>query len=228
MLAVDYGSIARAAEVLHVSGAAAAKRIRQLEAIAGAKLLIRSGRGVTPTEMGLRVHPVSRDLLDRRDRVMELLGRSPVRDESRIPGLRRVLRRIEAPRPEYVVQQAEALLAAVFHATDEPIVLTRAKDGLICELNDASAELTGYRHDELRGRRVAELPLWRNMDLRDVLVERTSATGLPQFGEMLLVSKAGDELRVRGRFQAIHLHGERYILVTIPEVFNDRRDSVAA
>jgi PAS domain S-box-containing protein len=228
VLAVDYGSIARAAEVLHVSSAAAAKRIRQLEAIAGAKLLIRSGRGVTPTEVGLRVYPVSRDLVDRRDRVMELLGRSHAREESRIPGMRRVLRRVEAPRPEYVVQQTEALLATIFHASGEPIVLTRAKDGLICELNDASAELTGYRHEELRGRRVAELPLWRNMNLRDVLVERTSTTGRPQFGEMLLVPKAGDELKVRGRFQAIQLHGERYVLATIPEVFGHGRDSVAA
>ncbi len=228
VLAVDYGSIARAAEVLHISSAAAAKRIRQLEVIAGAKLLSRSGRGVRPTELGVRLYPESRDLLRQRDRVMGLLGRSPARDESRIPGMRRVLRRIEAPQPEYVVQQTEALLAAIFHATGEPIVLTRERDGLICELNDAGAALTGYRHDELRGRRVAELPLWRDLEQRDALVQRVSSTGRPQTGELMLLLKDGDEVRVRGRFQALQLHGERYLLLTIHEVLRPSPQSAAA
>lgn len=228
VLAVDYGSIARAAEVLHISSAAAAKRIRQLEAIAGAKLLSRSGRGVRPTELGVRMYPESREILRRRDHVMDLLGRASARDESRIPGMRRVLRRIEAPQPEYVVQQTEALLAAIFHASGEPIVLTREKDGLICELNDAGAALTGYRHDELRGRRVAELPLWREIEQRDALVERVSSTGQAQTGELTLVLKAGEEVRVRGRFQALQLHGERYLLLTIREVLHPSPQSAVA
>ncbi len=228
VLAVDYGSIARAAEVLHISSAAAAKRIRQLEAIADAKLLSRSGRGVRPTELGVRLYPQCRELLGHRDRVMDTMGRSPARDESRIPGMRRVLRRIEAPQPEYVVQQTESLLSAIFHASGEPIVLTREKDGVICELNDASAELTGYQHDELRGRRISELPLWRDIEQRNAIVERTSTTGQPQMGELVLVPKAGREVKVRGRFQSIQLHGERYILLTIHDVMSPDRCPAAA
>ena len=228
VLAVDYGSMARAAEVLRISSAAAAKRIRQLETIAGAKLLVRSGRGVRPTELGVRLYAASRDVLDRRDQVMELLGRAPARDDSRIPGMRQILRRIEAPRPEYVVQQTEALLATIFHASGEPIALTRARDGLICELNDAGAELIGYRHEELRGRRVEELPLWRETDSRNGIVERTAATGRPEIGELTLVAKDGDEVQIRGRFQGIQLHGERYILLTIREVLSPGRGSAAA
>ena len=228
VLAVDYGSMARAAEVLHISSAAAAKRIRQLEAIAGAELLVRSGRGVRPTELGLRLYGTSREVLERRDRVMEMLGRGPTRDDSRIPGMRQILRRIEAPRPEYVVQQTESLLAAIFHASGEPIALTRARDGLICELNDAGAELTGYRPDELRGRRVAELPLWREMERRDAIVERTATTGRAEIGELTLVAKDGGEVPVRGRFQAIQLHGERYVLLTVQEVLRGGRRSAAA
>jgi two-component system, sensor histidine kinase and response regulator len=159
---------------------------------------------------------------------MQMLGRAPTRDDSRIPGMREILRRIEAPRPEYVVQQTEALLAAIFHASGEPIALTRARDGLICELNDAGAELTGYRHDELRGRRIDELPLWREMDRRDAIVERTMATGRPEIGELTLVTKDGDEVPVRGRFQGIQLHGERYILLTIHDVVRSGRRSAAA
>jgi len=228
VLAVDYGSMARAAEVLHISSAAAAKRIRQLEAIAGAELLVRTGRGVRPTELGVRLYGTSKEVLERRDRVMEILGRAPTRDDSRIPGMRQILRRIEAPRPEYIVQQTEALLAAIFHASGEPIALTRARDGLICELNDAGAELTGYRPEEVRGRRVGELPLWREMERRDAIVERTATTGRAEIGELTLLAKDGGEVQIRGRFQAIQLHGERYVLLTVHEVLRRRRRSAAA
>lgn len=228
MLAVDYGSIARAAEGLFISSAAAAKRIRQLEAIAGAPLLTRSGRGVTPTELGVRLYGPCREMLEQRDRVMEQFGRSAGRETFRIPGMREVLRHVEAPRPEYVVQQAESLLSAIFHASGEPIILTRARDGLICDLNDATADVSGYGPDELRGRRVADVPLWRNLGAAQTLAERATRTGRPQTGELLLVPKSGRGIPVRGRLEAIQLHGERYILHTIHEVYVPLSTSAAA
>jgi DNA-binding transcriptional LysR family regulator len=51
--AVDLGSLGRAARLLRVSQPALSKRLRVLEALAGARLLDRSSRGVTPTPAGL-------------------------------------------------------------------------------------------------------------------------------------------------------------------------------
>jgi DNA-binding transcriptional LysR family regulator len=55
LLAVDTGSIAEAARRLHLTPAAAAKRIRSLEREIGAVLVSRSGRTIKPTQPGAAI-----------------------------------------------------------------------------------------------------------------------------------------------------------------------------
>jgi DNA-binding transcriptional LysR family regulator len=50
---VETGSIARAAQVLHIAQPALSVQMRQLESLAGCQLLSRSSRGVVPTATGL-------------------------------------------------------------------------------------------------------------------------------------------------------------------------------
>jgi DNA-binding transcriptional LysR family regulator len=50
---VEAGSIARAAQLLHIAQPALSVQMRQLEALAGCQLLSRSSRGVVPTETGV-------------------------------------------------------------------------------------------------------------------------------------------------------------------------------
>lgn len=50
---VESGSIARAAQVLHIAQPALSVQMRQLESLAGCQLLSRSSRGVVPTATGL-------------------------------------------------------------------------------------------------------------------------------------------------------------------------------
>ncbi|HEU4600097.1 MAG TPA: LysR family transcriptional regulator [Solirubrobacterales bacterium] len=73
-LAANLGSLGRAAVALRTSQPAVSKRIRQLEAAAGAQLLERSSSGVALTEAGKRLYPDARSLLDQADAVAELLG----------------------------------------------------------------------------------------------------------------------------------------------------------
>src|SRR5215210_6507012 len=72
--AVDLGSLGRAARLLRVSQPALSKRLRQLEALAGATLLERSTRGVRPTPAGTRLYLEARRLLDQAERVEELMA----------------------------------------------------------------------------------------------------------------------------------------------------------
>ncbi len=72
-MAVDLGSIGRAARLLHVSQPALSKRLQALEAVAGTKLLERSTRGVTPTAAGIRLYGTARRLLEEADSVEELM-----------------------------------------------------------------------------------------------------------------------------------------------------------
>ena len=72
--AVDLGSLGRAARALRVSQPALSKRLRGLEALAGARLLERSPRGVTPTRAGARLYSEARKLLAQADAVEDLLA----------------------------------------------------------------------------------------------------------------------------------------------------------
>ncbi len=72
--AVDLGSLGRAARLLRLSQPALSKRLRTLEALAGATLLERSSRGVKPTPAGHRLYLEARKLLAQAEAVEELMA----------------------------------------------------------------------------------------------------------------------------------------------------------
>jgi DNA-binding transcriptional LysR family regulator len=75
--AVDLGTLGKAAISLKISQPALSKRLRTLEAAAGAKLLERSSRGVEPTAAGRRLYPEARRLLQQADLVERVLESAP-------------------------------------------------------------------------------------------------------------------------------------------------------
>jgi DNA-binding transcriptional LysR family regulator len=72
--AVDLGSLGRAARLLRLSQPALSKRLRGLEGLAGAQLLERSPRGVTPTPAGRRLYVEARKLLAQAETLEELMS----------------------------------------------------------------------------------------------------------------------------------------------------------
>ena len=72
--AVDLGSLGSAARLLRVSQPALSKRMRALEALAGAQLLVRSSRGIATTPAGERLYVEARKLLAQADAVEELMA----------------------------------------------------------------------------------------------------------------------------------------------------------
>ncbi len=72
--AVDLGSIGRAARLLRVSQPALSKRLRALEVVAGARLLERSSRGVSPTRAGTELYMAARKVLAEAETVEALMG----------------------------------------------------------------------------------------------------------------------------------------------------------
>jgi DNA-binding transcriptional LysR family regulator len=71
--AAHLGSIAEAARSLHVSQPALSKRLRTLEAVVGAELLVRSSRGVTLTEAGQHLYNAALRVLDSADTIQALI-----------------------------------------------------------------------------------------------------------------------------------------------------------
>jgi DNA-binding transcriptional LysR family regulator len=72
--AADLGSLGRAARLLNVSQPGLSKRLRTLEALAGARLLERSPRGVALTPAGTRLYVEARKLLTQAEAVESLMA----------------------------------------------------------------------------------------------------------------------------------------------------------
>jgi DNA-binding transcriptional LysR family regulator len=72
--AVDLGSLGSAARLLRISQPALSKRMRALEALSGAQLLVRSSRGIATTDAGERLYVEARKLLAQADAVEELMA----------------------------------------------------------------------------------------------------------------------------------------------------------
>lgn len=72
-VAVELGSLGRAARLMRVTQPALSKRMRELELLAGTTLLTRSARGVRPTPAGERLYAEARPLLTQAERVEEIL-----------------------------------------------------------------------------------------------------------------------------------------------------------
>lgn len=65
----EHGSLTKAAEALHTDQPALSRAVRRLERIVGAPLFVRSSRGLTLTDLGHRLEPSVRELLELADTV---------------------------------------------------------------------------------------------------------------------------------------------------------------
>jgi diguanylate cyclase (GGDEF)-like protein/PAS domain S-box-containing protein len=215
VLAIEEGSIARAAGRLGISAPSAAKRIRGLEALAQDPLLVRGRRGVTATEAGARLYPVARELLGHRSRLVGALTGAPAADPLRIAGIHQLLGAIPVLSTEELFKASESVLSAIFHASADAILITRAQDGLIDEVNDAAVRLLGYDRDDVRGGKVSEVEIWEDSARRDELVHAAVLSREPQRAELVLRARGGDRRLVTARFEAIELREEIHVLITI-------------
>jgi PAS domain-containing protein len=158
--AVDERSIRRAAARLHVSPAAVAKRLDNLEAVVGKPLLVRSPRGLVPTLDGTDFYNRAVDVLDstaalvgdRRDEAAETLRR-----------VRKVLGR-QVPRPTHaILVDTERLLANTLDILSEGVAIL-GPDDVLLEANDAFSEVVGVDRAALVGRRIDGLEASRWAD----------------------------------------------------------------
>ena len=118
---------------------------------------------------------------------------------------------------EELLKRTEAIMAAIFHGTSEPIIVSRASDGLIHEINDAAVRLLGYDQHAIRGRSAFEVDLWEEPDRRNHHVQQAIATRQPQEARLVIRTRTGDHRAVRARFEAIELRDTIHVLVTIRE-----------
>lgn len=120
----------------------------------------------------------------------------------------------------------EAKLAAAFWATPDALAISRLSDGLLVEINDAWATLTGYPRHHALGRSTPELGLWADQD-RSRLVHALQSQGAVRDFEARLRTRAGDERICRIHATVLPLEGEPHVLAVLRDVTLERQARLA-
>lgn len=174
--------MAGAAGLLGISRPAIAKRIRNLETMAGRTLLQRSGRGVALTDAGAALLSSARRVLGERDVMLEALARIRGERPHAEDGLRRLLSSPPAharvaQQPEARLAEAEELLELVLQTTATCIAITDLDSGEVLVVNDAFCAVTGRTREQLVGSTHTGCRLWEEPSVREQIVERARGAG---------------------------------------------------
>lgn len=118
VVAVEQGSLSSAATSLGVAQSALSRQVSQLERQLGCRLLHRTGRGVTPTEMGHLMLPQALSLLNESKELMDRIAKNKDRPSGKVsiavlPALSRhligsLLKKVQGSYPDIRLEVIEA------------------------------------------------------------------------------------------------------------------------
>jgi PAS domain S-box-containing protein len=221
------GSLVAAAELLGISRPAVAKRIGNLEALAGRALLHRGGRGVRLTDSGAVLLAGARRVLEEREVLVGLVSEIRGDGPSPIAGLRELLGHSPAnsraaQKPEARLAETERMLELVLRASGTAVVISDPETAVIHEVNDAFCRFTGRSREELlTGEPASET--WYDTREREGVLEEVRRSG---FAERVVVRIQRPDGSVRiGETTAhfVQLASSRQLLSTIDDITEQHR-----
>jgi PAS domain S-box-containing protein len=222
------GSMVAAAARLGISRPAVAKRIRNLEALAGRPLLDRGARGVRLTAAGATLQASARRMLAERDLLASVLAELRGEDPSAIAGLRGLLGHSPAAvraaqMPEARLAETERVLELVLQASATGVVISDPETSVVHEVNDAFCRITGRTRAELVSQPASAFdPCYESGD-RDKMIQELRRAGVAE-RVVFEVQRPDGTVRVgetTARF--INLAGTRQLLSTVDDVTEQHR-----
>ena len=97
----------------------------------------------------------------------------------------------EVQRAQDALRQSEKKFAKVFHSSPDGIMILRAEDGLIFDINESFEQLLERSRDEVVGRTVNDVGLWARPELRAGFLAELRARGMVVGYEFELRTKSG-------------------------------------
>jgi diguanylate cyclase (GGDEF)-like protein/PAS domain S-box-containing protein len=116
------------------------------------------------------------------------------------------------------VQAQEEKFTAVFHYSQQGIILTKLYDGVIIEVNNGFVNLVGYQYDEVIGKTITGLGIWIREEDRQTIVSRLSREGAVQGAELQFRRKSGDIMAVLFSASTLTINNEICILSNISDI----------
>jgi diguanylate cyclase (GGDEF)-like protein/PAS domain S-box-containing protein len=143
--------------------------------------------------------PVKPLAVGRRDEVGEL-----------IEGFNALLAEIE--QRQAALSQSELLYSTAFQTSPDAVSITRWSDGHCLQINESYTRLLGWKPEELVGRSVLSVGLWRRLEDRRLLMDLLAQSGRVEHLETEWVTREGRVLAVEVSASVMDLQGERCLL----------------
>jgi PAS domain S-box-containing protein len=162
----------------------------------------------------------------RRDgRIFPLLTYSrPIIDAGHATGLRLIaVDMTERKTVENQLRQSEERLSKVFRTIPDSVTVSSVSDGRLMEVNDGFLRITGYSREEVVGRTIVDLNLWKNPLDRDRLVELLQEKGRVVDLEADFRVKSGAVINCLISAEMINLQQEKCLLAVIKDITERKR-----
>jgi PAS domain S-box-containing protein len=129
----------------------------------------------------------------------------------------------ERKRTEERLRQSEEKFSRLFRLSPDAISLSDPDSGLLVEVNDAYAKLTGYEQSELVGRTPWELSLFVNPESLRRMVGRLKSSGQVSNMDVEFRRKDGAHVQCSVSGQFMSIGQERFLLAVIRDVTEFKR-----
>jgi diguanylate cyclase (GGDEF)-like protein/PAS domain S-box-containing protein len=122
---------------------------------------------------------------------------------------------------------SDGLFRAAFFQSPEAIALTRARDGVIAEVNEEWLSLTGYNRDEVVGRTAVDIGHWPDDETRERTLLPLKTAGRISDADVTLLMRDGMPRLVRMNASVVDVQGESFIILYLRDVTAERMSSEA-
>ncbi|WP_059754047.1 putative bifunctional diguanylate cyclase/phosphodiesterase [Thiobacillus denitrificans] len=121
------------------------------------------------------------------------------------------------------LRQSEQLFSKAFHASPDPVMICRVRDGRILNVNDSFVRLTGYAPSEVLGRTPSEVALWANEENMARAKEQLRSDRAVHNLDMTLVTKSGEHRDMLVSSEMAEINDEDCVLTVARDVTEQKR-----
>jgi PAS domain S-box-containing protein len=183
--------------------------------------LLRDERGEPPYLANIITDITDRKLAEEelekhRDRLEELVAERTSDLQKANDNLQQEI--AERRQAEEALRQSEEKFSKAFRASPDSMAVSRAKDGLYIEVNDAFLRNLGYTLDEVIGHSSVDLGIWANPDDRTRMVDMLHDYGRIHSMEMEYRSKPGTINTGLFSAELVDVGGEQCILSMVTDI----------
>ncbi|MDD4803409.1 MAG: PAS domain S-box protein, partial [Syntrophomonas sp.] len=119
---------------------------------------------------------------------------------------------------EEALRVSEDKFSKAFHNSKAIMTLSRLKDGVYVDVNNAWAETLGYEREELLGKSALEFETWAEPAQRQTMVEQVSKYWYLTNFECNYKKKSGEVGYALSSINIIIINGEKHILITAIDI----------